>query len=481
LIATYSYGTTGTPTAQVNLAVGTGTQDYKLSNGIRMTTFNSNTVGDVRVSWVGFPSNAVNIGALLLSGTTSPTTPGTFYTPGITFDSSYPTMLKTIWDDNTNNINLAVLMHNGQYLRIIKYSSWTTTGATITGSQDFSITSNNARNTWYRLCSTGINGLGAIVYFDPYAAPAFKIKFFNINSAGTTITFGNPIDLAVNTIDLGPSTAPTGIMSAEVKWTPWGFAVGIFASDNVSSTQFFTSILWPVNKPNFATNATISFYPSGQSLRNYLSNTQYKFGNSSLFLGVFSTAGVRVNSTNTSVWADYNIGTSGDFTVECWINPASFSSTTGTQNFVWRWGLTNYGIMTNVNGGVNRISLLWNNTLYNGLNVSTGTWYHTALVRTSGTIYLYVNGTRYAGPTGDVTDMGANYNLFGSTQTSYSSYVDEFRISNVARYTAASITPPQNPFTYDTNTLCLYHFNANTPSSTYLGNIVDDWGQAYPG
>ena len=462
-VQTFNYSATGTSFNQISLST---TTSYNIENGVRLTTFRSTANTDTRVTWVGYKSdNTLSIGALLLSGSTSPTTPGSFYDPSITY-STKNVMIKPIWDDAGNSINLAVLQHSDQYLRIIKYTSWSATGATITGSVDFAIS--DSPNTWYRLCSTGINGLGAIVYFDPYNPPAFKIRFFNINSSGTTLTFGNPIDLATNTV------ASMLVMNAEVKWTPYGFAVGIYASDNASATRFFSSWIWPVNKSSQDVNATYSYYPTATSV-NYLSNSAYKFGSSSLRLGFVSPT-ARVNSTTAS-WTSYGIGTGGNFTVECWINPQTFSGTTGTQNIVWRWGLTNYGILTNVNGGVNRISLLWNNVLYNGLNVSVGTWYHVAVVRTSGTIYLYVNGTRYAGPTGDVTDMSANYNLFSSTQTGYSSYIDEFRISNVARYTAASITPPTNAFTYDTNTKCLYHFNSNSSETISYGNIIDDWGQ----
>lgn len=116
----------------------------------------------------------------------------------------------------------------------------------------------------------------------------------------------------------------------------------------------------------------------------------------------------------------------------------------------------------------------YNQSITEGLTVSTNTWYHYALVKNGSTISIYRNGTQ----TGSITWAG-NFNLnnggvsyFGNLSTSvdpiygFLGYVDEIRISNIARYTAG-FTAPTSAFVNDINTLLLIHCNGANGSTTF--------------
>lgn len=118
----------------------------------------------------------------------------------------------------------------------------------------------------------------------------------------------------------------------------------------------------------------------------------------------------------------------------------------------------------------------WNGNT-NGASGSTvpGTWYHFALVHYNDTFTIYGNGTANSVRSG----YTANYNLFGASTVTdsttfnqlaypYAGYVDEMRISNVARYQGATITPPTSEFTNDDNTVMLYKFNGTNNSQEFV-------------
>ena len=52
-------------------------------------------------------------------------------------------------------------------------------------------------------------------------------------------------------------------------------------------------------------------------------------------------------------------------------------------------------------------------------------------------------------------------------------YLNEFRISDVARYSGSSLTVPTEPFKNDSNTRLLIH-GTGTPGSSYNNWVYDD-------
>ncbi len=157
-------------------------------------------------------------------------------------------------------------------------------------------------------------------------------------------------------------------------------------------------------------------------------------------------------------------GTS-DFTIECWVY---FSSSTTNQGIFQLdtyplTGNTYIGPVLFTGGGA--YAGRWgtmtksggNQSLYadSSLNPSTNTWYHTAVVRSSGTIKVYIDGAEaisFSDST-DYTDrdsivIGAMF----STSYIMTGYISNFRyVKGTAVYTSA-FTPPTTPLTNITNT-----------------------------
>ncbi|GIV10102.1 MAG: hypothetical protein KatS3mg019_2193 [Fimbriimonadales bacterium] len=125
-------------------------------------------------------------------------------------------------------------------------------------------------------------------------------------------------------------------------------------------------------------------------------------------------------------------------------------------------------------------------------NVLDGQWHHIAVQRrrSDGYLWLYVDGRLEAhgdGPNGDISypDNGVpcswccngscNFSdpflVFGAEKhdydrnsyPSYNGHLDEVRLSTVLRY-SSNFTPPTQPFTPDSDTAALYHFDEGAGS-----------------
>lgn len=168
---------------------------------------------------------------------------------------------------------------------------------------------------------------------------------------------------------------------------------------------------------------------------------QYKFYDSS---GYFSNS----SSYLTCLTGDeFNFGTD-DFTIEMWVrtNSASVQQdilikyTSYPTDVDFMLGLNSLGKVTFQAGDNAAINIAANTAL------SANTWGHIAVVRSSGTTKIYVNGTGQTNThNGSVTiPNGINVLKIGGSSfgTPYTGYLQDLRItSGVARYTT-DFTPP---------------------------------------
>jgi len=109
---------------------------------------------------------------------------------------------------------------------------------------------------------------------------------------------------------------------------------------------------------------------------------------------------------------------------------------------------------------------------------SDNTWFHWAIVRSSGTITLYLDGTSQGTSSNTVTIGSGSHNqlqfgCLGNAVGDYNGYIDEVRVSKVARYTGA-FTPTASAFTNDYDTVLLLHCDGADGDTTF----EDDTGAA---
>jgi hypothetical protein len=166
-----------------------------------------------------------------------------------------------------------------------------------------------------------------------------------------------------------------------------------------------------------------------------ISTTQSKYGTSSI---AFDGTGdyLKIPGTNQIV----TFGT-GDFTVECWIYLITVP--------------TDYPpILTNDNGfyinfrGNGTIALTDVSTVYAQAPsaLTTGSWFHVAVVRNSGSSKVYVNGTGGTAVSCTVNWAATTTAYIGGhpTYTTINGYIDDLRVTKgYARYTS-NFTPPTN-------------------------------------
>lgn len=168
-----------------------------------------------------------------------------------------------------------------------------------------------------------------------------------------------------------------------------------------------------------------------------VSADQSKFGGKSLYF----------NGSSAYLQVQKLLSGSTQFTIDFWAFPTSQKS-----NTAWSHGGTNVSPVTG--GGLELYSdgtflYYCNGFLIHSGTYALNTWQHVALVGYDSTIKLYVNGVLTGTYTGsyDFANypeiIGANASAFGGEN--FHGYIDEFRISNIARWTD-DFVPPEEPY-----------------------------------
>ena len=193
----------------------------------------------------------------------------------------------------------------------------------------------------------------------------------------------------------------------------------------------------------------------------------------------FGGASAVFDGSGDGLFFDKSVGdfSSKLFTLECWVYPtADNSSYRQIINNSWpaagsgrAWALT-------INPS-DKFAFLYGygpNQYYNfygTTTVTTGQWYHVAVVGDGTSMELFVNGTSEATHTPSVINQGNERCMFGVGYTGsggeFTGHIDEVRISNTARYTA-NFTPSTTPFVNDSNTLLLLHMDGTDGSTDFL-------------
>lgn len=172
-----------------------------------------------------------------------------------------------------------------------------------------------------------------------------------------------------------------------------------------------------------------------------VSTEQSKFGGKSMYFN--GSTRLSIDDVSARI---FDFGT-GDFTVEAWIYPEEIT----TDNFIFSGGANGaffFGRKGSNIIGIGRANILWDTEA--PVATPANTWSHVAVVRNNGLVYFYVNGTQYG--TGITMNTNA-YSMAGfmayigsqGSNLYYKGYMDEIRVSNVARWTE-SFVPPTQPY-----------------------------------
>jgi hypothetical protein len=200
------------------------------------------------------------------------------------------------------------------------------------------------------------------------------------------------------------------------------------------------------------------------------SRVTYSYGGSGYFDGTGDYLSMPSN-------AAFGFGT-GDYTIEMWVNPASWStnyvpffrhSATGGLSFS-----KGYNANTLIVNKIGTGDLITSATL-----PATNTWTHVAAVRSGTTLSIFVGGVRTATVT-DSTNVPTSDAYIGGpsdgVNSTFNGYISNVRIiKGTAAYdpTQTTLTVPTAPVTAITNTSLLVNFdNAGIYDSTGMTNLT---------
>ena len=133
------------------------------------------------------------------------------------------------------------------------------------------------------------------------------------------------------------------------------------------------------------------------------------------------------------------IGT-GDFTFEGWfyMTDSNDRSLFGYSDF-----FNNLYVYTDITSL--RAFIIGGTTLQTSGNFPTDEWFHLAVVRTGTAVTMYENGQSIASGTSSVDLDDTTFRVGKGTWNDFIGEIDEFRVSDVARYTA-NFTPQTGSF-----------------------------------
>jgi len=183
------------------------------------------------------------------------------------------------------------------------------------------------------------------------------------------------------------------------------------------------------------------------------------------------------------------IPATGDFTIEAWIYPTSFSGSPVFcgQGSAGDAGRTLFYIST---GGVPTFSNGSSFTFTSTGTVSLNTWTYIAFTRSGSTGTWYINGASAGtGSLSGITIQNTFVTIGGSnplwTAQYFTGNISNFRISDAARTISSTPTAPFNPSTANTKMLLLtasgaFLADASTNAYTFTNNGATTWNQLSP-
>lgn len=357
---------------------------------------------------------------------------------------------------------------------------FTDTSTSITGATSL------AANTWYYVAvvraGTGSNQTTLYVNAASDATGTSATTFSQTDNmkigadrSNTNFANGYISNLRLSNTNRTISSTPTSALAADSNTIFLGLYNNRF--QYTDSTAAFT-------------NMTVTGTPSVQAFSPFNPTSSWS-ATTNGGSGYFDGTGDWVNPNTTS--ANLALG-SGDFTIEFWLN----TSRGATRQYICDF--RNNG-STGAISPLTAISIIWGDNgadaagnwlRYLGLNNGSiavsfdllgvtlsslsNQWNHIAIVRSSGTVYGYLNGVR-KNSAADSTNYNVNCSVsvgsFNTGAINYLGNISDFRVvKGTAVYTGTTYTVPTAPLTAITNTSLLLNFtNAGIYDATSKNDL----------
>jgi hypothetical protein len=274
-----------------------------------------------------------------------------------------------------------------------------------------------------------------------------------LTRSGSTVTLyknGSSFGTVTRTSNYSAST-PTRIGMDENLQHFFGYISNVRIIKGSAQAPTMSAPLTPITNTSLLCNFTNAgiFDNTGKNVLETVGNAQIdtttkKFGTGSM---EFDGTGdyLLVNTSTTDL---YSFG-AGDFTIECWLNLAATQASFGIiSTYTGAATTSGYVIRTSSTGlrFIYRSGSSTDNIIDRTVSLSTGTWYHVAFVRSSGTYAVYVDGSLVGSTASLTAAINANPSApivlaaTGVNSEVFNGFIDDLRITKgVARY-------PTEPF-----------------------------------
>ena len=317
----------------------------------------------------------------------------------------------------------------------------------------------------YDLAIDGTATTVTITASDPEGLPITYSIASDTSGNTATVTQGTGANTNVFTITPSTNTAHAGTFSLTFRASD---GVNIASSAASFTLQFkvvnqkYTTGLFTSVGANNAVNT--SFDDKSTSNHTITANgdahqttfSPYRHGGYSTY---FDGSGDYLASDNNNIG---NFGT-GDFTIEGWIwvpdRSALYTVVDGRPTTLT--SATGWSVAINTSGGMYVYSGGFHISGTNG-DVTTETWHHWALTRSSGDMKLFLNGTQQGSTNSTARDYTANLFRVGASGTGgevFKGYQRDVRVVKGTALYTSNFTKPDGPLTAVANTT--FQTNAN--------------------
>jgi len=280
---------------------------------------------------------------------------------------------------------------------------------------------------------------GPLVQSDTFATMTMGVSEAMTGTTSPTSAASAVLFLGVTEI-LGSSTSTSSTTEADL-------TIGVTEVlehtmvTGVGGNDSNTLLLLHMDDTSFTDSAQYSL-PTSASGTVSRSSDESKFGG---YSASFSSGYIDTSSSSI-----FEVGT-GDFTVDCWVNTTVNSLDTYYRRiFMWDGATGNANnnpqlSIVPTSGVVNA----WSNTgsldIYSTTAIDDGDWHHIAMVRSSGTVYLFIDGQSEANQSYtenvNISSPSPRVGSYSLANGNWSGYIDEVRMSDKARW-VVNFTPP---------------------------------------